>query len=154
MNDKGEHFADLLTALFGKRLNDSQHDGDEPPTRAAVNCAPSIDKSALALAEPRRIRNKDHLHFVATQPCLVCGRRPSHAHHLRFAQPRALGRKVSDEWVVPLCNTHHRALHDIGDEKRWWERQALDPVAVAEQLLRKSRGPVATTAPRHAKINL
>ena len=32
-----------------------------------------------------------------TQPCLICGRQPADAHHLRFAQHRALGRKVSDE---------------------------------------------------------
>jgi len=31
------------------------------------------------------------------------------AHHLRFMQPRAMGSKVSDEWTVPLCVTHHRA---------------------------------------------
>src|SRR4051795_8115319 len=35
-------------------------------------------------------------------PCLVCGRAPSDAHHLRYAEPRALGRKVSDEFAVPL----------------------------------------------------
>ena len=39
-----------------------------------------IDKSVLLLSEPRRIRCKDHLRFVASQPCLICGRAPSHAH--------------------------------------------------------------------------
>ena len=29
--------------------------------------------------------------------------------HLRYLQPRALGRKASDEFTVPLCRVHHRA---------------------------------------------
>ncbi len=49
-----------------------------------------------------RLRDKDHRKFVSKQPCLVCGREPSDPHHLRFAQPRALGRKVSDEFTVPV----------------------------------------------------
>jgi hypothetical protein len=61
-----------------------------------------IDKSVLALPEPRRLRDKQHLRFVAKQPCLVCGREPSDPHHLRFAQPRGLAQKVSDEFTVPL----------------------------------------------------
>jgi hypothetical protein len=64
-----------------------------------------IDKGALTLSEPRRHRDREHLKFVAAQPCLVCGRQPSDAHHLRFAQPRTLGRRVSDEFAVPLCRT-------------------------------------------------
>jgi hypothetical protein len=67
-----------------------------------------VDKSALPLSEPRRYRDRAHLDFVASQPCLVCGRQPCDAHHLRFMQPRALGRRVSDEFAVALCRTHHR----------------------------------------------
>ena len=54
------------------------------------------------LPKPTRRRDKEHLRFVSTQPCLACGRLPSDAHHLRFAQRRALGSKVSDEFTVPL----------------------------------------------------
>jgi ERF superfamily len=93
-----------------------------------------IDKSTLALSEPRRYRDREHLKFVAEQTCLVCGRRPSDPHHLRFMQPRALGRRVSDEFVVPLCRTHHRALHRRGDEAAWWMSVGLDPVAAAQRL--------------------
>ncbi len=93
-----------------------------------------VDKSALAISAPRRVRDKDHLRFVGKQPCLLCGRKPGHAHHLRFAQPRAMGRKVSDEWVVPLCATHHRALHTVGDEERWWEERGIDPIDQATNL--------------------
>ena len=78
-----------------------------------------IDKSLLPIAEPKRLRDKAHLKFVASQACLICGRQPSDPHHLRFAQPRALGMKVSDEFTVPLCRGHHRQLHQAGNEITW-----------------------------------
>jgi hypothetical protein len=93
-----------------------------------------IDKSVLAVPEPRRIRDRDHVRSVAKQPCLVCGRRPSDAHHLRFAQARALGRKASDEFTVPLCRGHHREVHRCGDEAEWWRNAGIDPMVVARAL--------------------
>jgi hypothetical protein len=99
-----------------------------------------IDKSALPISAPRRIRDKDHLRYVASQPCLVCGRSPGHAHHIRFAQPRAMARKVSDEWTVPLCATHHRSLHAVGTEERWWNERQIDPVAHAMRFWQETRG--------------
>lgn len=95
-----------------------------------------VDKSALTIAAPRRVRHNEHLQYVATLPCLVCARAPSQAHHLRFAQPRALGSKVSDEWVVPLCNLHHRALHDCGAEETWWKAHNIDAIGEAGRLWR------------------
>jgi hypothetical protein len=68
-------------------------------------------------------------------PCLVCGRKPSDPHHLRYAQPRALGRKASDEFVVPLCRMHHRA----GDERAWWKAAGIDPLKVAHKLWKEAR---------------
>jgi hypothetical protein len=68
------------------------------------------------LPEPRRVRDREHVRYVAKQPCLVCGRQPSDPHHLRFAQSRAMARKVSDEFTVPLCRGHHREVHRYGDE--------------------------------------
>jgi ERF superfamily len=99
-----------------------------------------FDKSMLYLSEPRRHRDKLHLRFVSLQPCLMCGRTPSDAHHLRFAQPRALGRKASDEFVVPLCRTHHRQNHQVGDEVSWWKPSGINPIAVASRLWSISRG--------------
>jgi hypothetical protein len=93
-----------------------------------------IDKSLLAIAEPKRLRDKAHLKFVASQPCLVCGRQPCDPHHLRFAQPRAIGLKVSDEFTVPLCRGHHRQLHQGGNEVTWWEKLNIKPLAVAKAL--------------------
>ena len=86
-----------------------------------------------------RIRDKEHRKFVSSQPCLVCGRSPADAHHLRFAQPRALGRKVSDEFTVPLCRAHHSDLHRHGKEQVWWERIGLDPLPVAHRLWQQTR---------------
>ena len=93
-----------------------------------------IQKSELAIGEPRRHRDKAHLKFVASHPCLICGRSPSDAHHLKFTQARAMGRKVSDEFTVPLCRTHHRDNHSFGDEVAWWERRAIDPLATSRML--------------------
>ena len=93
-----------------------------------------IDKSVLVFPEPRRIRDRDHIRHVIKQPCLICGRRPSDPHHLRFAQSRALGRKVSDEFTVPLCRTHHREIHRCGDEGLWWRNTGIDPLAAARTL--------------------
>ena len=97
-----------------------------------------IDKSVLTLSEPRRVRSKEHLRFVAQQPCLICGRAPSQAHHIRYAQPRGLALKVSDEFTVPLCAIHHTEIHATGDERQWWREHKIDPLPMAEQLWRKS----------------
>jgi ERF superfamily len=101
--------------------------------------ADRINKSELTFPEPRRIRNKAHLKFVAEQPCLICGRRPSDAHHLRFMQPRALGLKASDEFTVPLCRIHHRAVHRASDEQACWQEARIDPLNIAQQLWQTSR---------------
>ena len=95
---------------------------------------PGIDKSALTLPEPRRVRDRDHVRSVAQKACLICGRRPSDPHHLRLAQSRAMGRKVSDEFTVPLCRGHHREVHRSGDEAIWWAKQGIDPGAAARAL--------------------
>ncbi len=103
-----------------------------------------IDKSVLPLGEPKRIRDKEHLKFVSRQPCLVCGRQPSDAHHLRFAQPRALGMKVSDEFTVSLCRTHHRNLHQTGNELAWWEKARIEPLPIARKLWETSHPRAAS----------
>jgi hypothetical protein len=109
-----------------------------------------IDKSVLVFLEPRRVRDRDHIRHVIKQPCLICGRRPSDPHHLRFAQWRALGRKVSDEFTVPLCRAHHREVHRCGNEESWWRNIGIDPLAVARALWLETHplpraGAIATT---------
>jgi hypothetical protein len=98
-----------------------------------------IDKSVLAVPAPRRYRNREHLRSIAKQPCLICGRKPSDPHHLRYLQPRALGRKASDEFAVPLCRVHHRAVHRARDERAWWQAADIDPIKVARKLWKETR---------------
>jgi hypothetical protein len=142
-----EAFAAKLTAINGQSNGASVDDGYDVPQTDPTNGefapasltdtgqpAEAIDKSELAHPEPRRIRDKDHLRFVSTQPCLVCGRTPADPHHLRFAQSRALGLKVSDDWVVALCRGHHRELHRHGDERDWWQKSGIDPNVAARSL--------------------
>src|SRR5262245_42207387 len=118
-----------------------------PLAPTAAELAPTkIDKSQLVIAEPKRLRDKAHLKFVASQPCLVCGRQPSDPHHLRFAQPRAIGLKVSDEFTVPLCRGHHRQLHQAGNEVAWWNGIKVNALEVARVFGRNPRrkGPIST----------
>jgi hypothetical protein len=104
----------------------------------------SIDKSHLPYPEPRRIRDRNHVRFVTKQPCLICGRRPADPHHLRFTQQRALGRKVSDEFTVPLCRGHHREAHRSGNEAAWWNNAGIDPTVSACALWLETH-PLPTT---------
>jgi hypothetical protein len=98
-----------------------------------------------------RLRDRDHLKFVSAQPCLACGRSPSDAHHLKFAQGRALGRKVSDEFTVPLCRTHHRDLHRRGDERIWWQQMNVDPLITASALWVQTHSALAQPETSYGK---
>jgi hypothetical protein len=100
---------------------------------------PRIDKSVLTFGEPKRIRCKEHLRFVASQPCIICGRTPSQAHHVRYAQSKGLSLKVSDEFTVPLCAIHHHNIHRTGKEQEWWQERNIDPLIVANSLWQQSR---------------
>jgi Rad52/22 family double-strand break repair protein len=111
------------------------------PAMSRLSDGPKIDKSVLTIGEPKRIRSKEHLRFVARQPCLICGRRPSQAHHVRFAQSKGLSLKVSDEFTVPLCAIHHSENHTTGDERKWWEQHKIDPLEVARRLWKDGRMP-------------
>jgi hypothetical protein len=95
---------------------------------------------------PARRRSKEHLLFVRGQPCVVCHQSPCDAHHVKFAQPRALGRKVSDEFTVPLCRTHHYDLHRHGNEKAWWSNLQIEPLSIANQLWEASPIHALTTS--------
>jgi hypothetical protein len=57
---------------------------------------------------------------------------------LTIAQPKARGLKAGDQCVVPLCEAHHRALHERGNEWAWWALHALKPGEVAEWLWAQS----------------
>jgi hypothetical protein len=140
--------AKLVEDVFERRLSElpSSDAAATGPDAIAIakstdpGQAKGIDKSILTVAAPRRYRNREHLRYVAQKACLLCGRKPSDPHHLGFTQPRALGRKVSDEFAVPLCRGHHRAVHRSRDERGWWRQAGIDPIKVARRLWRETRG--------------
>jgi hypothetical protein len=144
--------AQIVEQVFERRITTLQKNDHEHRTGTAGGLlgvgnsaipveaeAGLVDKRMLTWPEPRRFRDKAHMRFVSKQPCLVCGRRPADTHHLRFSQQPALGRKVSDEFTVPLCRVHHRELHRCGNEAQWWERAGIDPLTVAAALWGQTR---------------
>jgi hypothetical protein len=108
------------------------------PESTGTSTIEKIETSGLIHPEPRRVRDREHVKSVAGHPCLICGRRPADPHHLRFAQSRALGRRVSDEFTVPLCRGHHREVHRFGDEAAWWAKVGVEPLGVANALWRQT----------------
>jgi hypothetical protein len=154
-----EDFRERLEGLASRARTIDEVPRPLPKTEAALSAhAPerkdpekrqrstAINKNALPLPEPRRIRDRNHVKYVAQQPCLICGRQPSDPHHLRFTQSRALGRKVSDEFTVPLCRGHHREVHRCGDEAAWWRQAGIDPTVTARTLWLETH-PLPSAAP-------
>jgi hypothetical protein len=144
---------DVASAARQEQLHLASAEDTEPPVGkqfvttiedAVAVASPVISNNASArrrrvAAKTIRLRDKEHCKFVRTEPCVVCGRAPTEAHHIRFAQRRALGRKVSDEYTVPVCRLHHRDLHSYGDEASWWAGIGIDPLPIALELWRQSR---------------
>jgi hypothetical protein len=146
--------AQTVEAAFAAKLS-QLGDAAAPPESDRANGHPGQSPSAEINAEgvtvigkPVRERDREHLRFVAAQPCLVCGRTPSDPHHLKFAEQRAMGRKVSDRFAVPICRLHHRELHRRGNERVWWQNQRIDPLAIAASLWAKTHA----VAPAEAEI--
>ena len=116
---------------------------EDSSAAAIFRPGPTRPRRRPVAAKTIRLRDKEHAKFVALQPCVVCGRTPSEAHHIRFAQPRALGRKVSDEYTIPLCRLHHRELHRYGDEPSWWAGVSIDPLPIASDLWRRAHPSIS-----------
>jgi len=133
----GTHYADVLENLYTQHLERLKSAAAQ---ERGTETTGVLDKSELPLGVPKRVRDRAHLQFVSSLPCVICGRMPSQAHHLRFAQPRAMGSKVSDEWTVPLCAVHHRSLHDAGAEEKWWQEHNVNALAEADKLWRQGQG--------------
>jgi hypothetical protein len=126
----------LTSNCLQAKISTPQNGSASPDGQIAVDDQLTSNKAKVAfpLIKTVRKRSKRHLAFVAAQPCLICKRRPCDAHHLKFAQPRSLGRKVSDEFTVPLCRDHHEELHRHGNEAAWWANVKIAPMAVAKEL--------------------
>jgi hypothetical protein len=123
---------------FGSVHNHATAVERKRPEMIETSATERVEKSGPAHPEPRRVRDREHVKFVAGHPCLICGRRPADPHHLRFAQSRALGRRVSDEFTVPLCRGHHREVHRYGDEAAWWAKVGVEPLRAANALWRET----------------
>ncbi|MFB6451658.1 ERF family protein [Bradyrhizobium tunisiense] len=122
-------------------------DHPSQPSREVGAFAHSGAQDGLAFPkDPPRRRSKDHLAFIRSQSCLVCQKTPADAHHLKFAQPRTLGRKVSDEFTVPLCRSHHQSLHRHGNERAWWSNMQISPLQIAKELWNASPIHLANVA--------
>ena len=136
-NQLTEGDARAVEAAYLSKVNGSSEDpmgAADPGALGEHRPTPAISTQVTPLAKPVRRRSKAHLAFVASQPCLVCQSGACDAHHLKMAQPRSLGRKVSDEFTVPLCRKHHQELHRHGNERAWWQDQGIDPSPVAAAL--------------------
>src|SRR5262249_24622831 len=146
--------ADCIESAFQVRLSKlaSEDATPSPANRGRQRQRTAIDKTVLSLPTSRRIRDREHVKAVAKEACLVCGRRPADAHHLRFAQPPALGRKVSDEFTVPLCRGHHREVHRCCDEMAWWTKTGVDPTAAARLLWLRSHPPPSAIGQSASKL--
>jgi hypothetical protein len=134
-----EAFEHKLSGLSSPVANGVSASDSAAPAEQAHLPHAGIDKGVLAFPTPRRYRNREHLRYVAQQACLICGRKPSDPHHFRHIQPQALGRKPSDEFAVPLCRVHHRAVHRGGDERAWWQATGVDPINIARKLWNHTR---------------
>jgi hypothetical protein len=147
--------AQTVETAFAARLSQlgdagaARPESDQADSHDSQPRSPEINADGVtAISKPVRERDRDHLRFVAAQPCLVCGRTPSDAYHIKFAEQRAMGRKVSDKFAVPICRLHHRDLHRRGNERVWWQNQGIDPVAIAASLWASTHAG----APADAKI--
>jgi hypothetical protein len=142
--------AEAVEAAFVARLGESaavsgprKRKANGPGRRARQS--ESRSQEVTVIGKPVRERDRDHLRFVAAQPCLVCGRTPSDPHHIKFAEHRTMGRKVGDRFTVPICRLHHRELHRRGNEHAWWQKQGIDPLVVAASLWAKTHAATPTT---------
>jgi ERF superfamily len=143
-------FRAKLEELTDSNASQSQDASIKPLEPGEPSLAPgsSGDFESLTVInpKPRRLRDRQHLRFVSAQACLICGRQPSDAHHLRFAQQKAFGRKASDEFTVPLCRVHHREVHRTTREVSWWSQVGIEPLQIARRLWTKSHPVPRTTS--------
>lgn len=83
-----------------------------------------------------RERNEQHLKWIRTLRCCICGKPGPDPAHIRSASPlhgkreTGGGEKPSDKWVVPLCREHHDEQHKH-NELLWWAGKGIDPFGLA-----------------------
>ncbi len=87
-----------------------------------------------------RVKDGNHLDFIRTLPCLVCGAFPVEAAHIRMSSEVAdkretgIAEKPDDAFTVPLCAKCHRtgpeSQHNIGEYK-FWQKCKIPPIFVS-----------------------
>jgi hypothetical protein len=86
-----------------------------------------------------RDRNENHLKWIRTLHCCVCGAPGPDAAHIRTASAvhgkssTGLQEKASDKWVTPLCRIHHEMQHSM-EELKFWAMFGIDPFGLALSL--------------------
>lgn len=76
----------------------------------------------MNMANPKTeyIRDEKHRRFIASLPCVICGRGDVQAAHVRRGQAAGMGLKSSDDRCVPLCCFHHGIQHEKGELHFWY----------------------------------
>lgn len=131
-----------------RKLSRFRHRGTRPRkcpknrSRAKV-----IDKSVLALSEPRRIWDRDHVRYVVKQPCLICGRRP--AMPTTCASHKAGCSNERSAMISPSrCAEETIARCTVSAKSAWWKKAGIDPTENARALWLKTRPLPTTGKPR------
>lgn len=109
----------------------------------------------LAIPKLNPERSRPYKQAVSKYRCLVCaygdvidtGETVSQAAHLSWAGTGGRGFKVTDELIVPLCDTHHK-IHDgqthggAMQGENFWKVYHIDPLPVARMLWER-HGPAS-----------
>lgn len=76
----------------------------------------------MLIPKNKPVRDKKYLAWVRAQPCCYCFiHGPNNPHHIIGVGNGRMGSKESDDQTIPLCNLHHRELHEsTGKNRTWW----------------------------------
>ena len=83
-----------------------------------------------------------HKEWIEQQPCSASGKWKLYcdgavvAHHVRTAANSGTGMKPGDEWLVPLCDKHHKEGHQKG-WKTFERKYGVDLKAIAMELAKE-----------------
>lgn len=101
---------------------------------------------------------KQHLKFIDSLPCIICGSRESTHHHLlrvgseyltakkgeeNFLIPKVkskgMGTKSEDKFCLPICPKHHAEAHRYGNDKAYFAQNKIEnPEKIALALFKMS----------------
>ena len=101
----------------------------QAPLRRRVRSWMTTFRSRSVSPKTRLVRSAAFLGFVRQLPCLVCGTSPPvHAHHITYAEPSGMGRKVGDNWTVPFVVGAITVCTMTRGEKLFWADNGIDPM--------------------------